>query len=70
MNKVLIALLTGIAVGILAAPRKGSDTRKKLFDDFNDLANEFSRTASEVYDAEKDMIHETMSEVRDAAHNI
>lgn len=42
MNKVLIALLTGVAIGILVAPAKGSETRKKLVDGFNDLADELS----------------------------
>lgn len=30
MNKTLVALLAGIAVGILIAPAKGSETRKKI----------------------------------------
>ncbi len=30
MNKTLIALLAGIAIGILIAPAKGSETRKKI----------------------------------------
>jgi gas vesicle protein len=42
MNKVFMALLAGIAVGILIAPAKGSETRKKLQDGFNGLADELS----------------------------
>ena len=42
MNKVLIALLAGVAVGILVAPDKGSATRAKLTDGFNDLADKLS----------------------------
>ena len=38
MNKVLIALLAGIATGILIAPAKGAESREKLVDGFNDLA--------------------------------
>ena len=41
MNKVLIALLSGIIIGILIAPEKGSATREKLIDGFNDLADKF-----------------------------
>ncbi|MEO5593301.1 MAG: YtxH domain-containing protein [Chitinophagaceae bacterium] len=39
MHKVLIALLASIAVGILIAPAKDADTRKKLGDDFNNVAD-------------------------------
>jgi len=42
MNKVLIALLAGIAVGMLIAPEKGSVTRGKLVDGFNGLADNLS----------------------------
>ena len=39
MNKVFIALMAGIAVGILIAPEKGSASREKLVNGFNDLAD-------------------------------
>jgi len=42
MNKVLIALLAGIAVGILIAPAKGSETRARLVDGLNGLADGLS----------------------------
>jgi gas vesicle protein len=38
MNKVVIALATGFTLGILFAPRKGSETRQRLVDGFDDLA--------------------------------
>jgi len=42
MNKVLVALFAGIAVGILIAPAKGSETRKKIARGVNGLADELS----------------------------
>ena len=39
MNKLFIALLAGVAVGLLIAPDKGSVTRKKLMDGFKDWAD-------------------------------
>ena len=42
LNKVLISLLSGIAIGILIAPDKGSTTRDKLRDGFNDVADKLS----------------------------
>ena len=42
MNKILISLLTGVAVGILIAPAKGSETRQKIMDGINGLADDLS----------------------------
>lgn len=42
MNKVLVALIAGIAVGMLIAPAKGSVTRRKIVDGVNGLADELS----------------------------
>ncbi len=42
MNKVLVALIAGIAVGMLIAPEKGSVTRRKIASGFNGLADELS----------------------------
>ena len=39
MKKVMIALLAGLGAGILIAPDKGSVTRKKLSDGFDDLSD-------------------------------
>jgi gas vesicle protein len=48
MNKVLIALLAGFAAGILLAPDKGSVTRKKITDRFNDLSDKLSDFAEKI----------------------
>ncbi len=37
MKKLLFILATGIAVGLLIAPEKGSDTWKKLMDGLDDI---------------------------------
>ena len=59
MNKVLIALLAGIATGILIAPRKGSATRDKLVDGFNDLADKLlTKKHSNMYQNALDTIGE------------
>lgn len=42
MNKVFVALLSGIAIGILIAPDKGSRTRARLVDGFNGVADTIS----------------------------
>lgn len=42
MSKVLTALLAGVAIGILVAPRKGSETRKKIIDGASSLQEDLS----------------------------
>jgi gas vesicle protein len=40
MNKVMISLLAGVAIGVLLAPDKGSETVKRLRNRLNDLKDE------------------------------
>jgi len=50
MSKVLTALLAGIVIGVLVAPRKGSETRRRIIDgalDFRDDINEFINDTTE-----------------------
>ena len=43
MNKFFLALTAGIAIGILIAPAKGSETRKKIKDAVDELKDEWDR---------------------------
>jgi len=43
----LAGFAAGVAVGILFAPDKGTETRKKLKENFNDLADELHEEFSE-----------------------
>jgi gas vesicle protein len=40
MGKFLTGVLAGIAIGVMIAPDKGSKTRQKITDAFNDLMGE------------------------------
>ena len=42
MNKVLLALATGFVAGILLAPDKGSVTRQKITDAFDDMTDKLA----------------------------
>lgn len=42
MSKLLTGLAVGVLVGILFAPDKGSETRKKMVDAGNDLKDKFN----------------------------
>lgn len=50
MNKILLGLLAGIAIGIALAPEKGSVTREKLRKGFDDLKNKAGDAAKEFAD--------------------
>ena len=43
MNKFFLTLTAGIAIGILVAPAKGSETRKKIRDAVDELKDEWDR---------------------------
>ena len=48
MNKILLSLLAGVAVGLLLAPDKGSETLKKLRSRFNDYKDQAEDQADEL----------------------
>lgn len=58
MNKILVALLAGIAVGMLIAPAKGAETREKIMDGFNDLADELSGLKGKYFPNEDQRVWE------------
>ncbi|MEO5595312.1 MAG: YtxH domain-containing protein [Chitinophagaceae bacterium] len=60
MNKTLIALLAGVAIGILVAPDKGSATRNKLIDGFNDVADELEAFRDRFSTDEKEWMDEAV----------
>ena len=52
-TKVITGLLVGVAVGILIAPSKGSETRKKLSKSVNDLSD----CLQDIIDTTRDKIN-------------
>ena len=61
MNKTFLILLTGVAIGLLIAPEKGSDTLKKFInglkgygEDAKDKAEDLVDTGRNAFKKEKD----------------
>jgi gas vesicle protein len=50
MNKILLGLLAGVAIGIAIAPDKGARTRQKIREGFDDLKNKAGDAAREFAD--------------------
>jgi len=52
----LAGFAAGVAVGVLFAPDKGTQTRKKLKKDFNDLADQLQDEFSDEIDGIKSVL--------------
>lgn len=59
MRKVFYLILTGIAIGILLAPGRGSDSWQKVEDYFNNLKNKTKDTFSDLADGAKRMVEKS-----------
>lgn len=67
-GKIALALLigaaAGAALGLLFAPDKGEETRKKIADGVNDLGKKVMKKGSNASESAEDMYDEMRSEVR------
>ncbi len=58
MNKTLLLILTGVAAGLLLAPRRGSETWQKIVDGFEGLKDRVADNAGDIVDDGVDMAKE------------
>jgi hypothetical protein len=49
MNKILLSLLAGVAIGLIIAPDKGSETLRKLRDGLDDAKDKASDAAEDLW---------------------
>jgi gas vesicle protein len=70
MNKIMIGLITGIAIGILIAPAKGSDTRKKLVDRFTDFTEDLSDNTDQLYSSGKNLVDTVKTDARELVKSV
>ena len=75
MKKALYLILAGVAIGILVAPEKGSETRRKLkvgFDEWKDGAmdqiNDMVSQGQDLISKGKDLVGTGKSEARQAVN--
>ncbi len=67
MNKLLIGFTTGLIVGLLFAPAKGSETRETISNRGRDLKNKFNDLVDSVtdnFDSMKEDVEEFATETR------
>lgn len=62
MNKFLTGLVAGVVIGILIAPDKGSETRRKLAEKGEDLQDRFTDFVDNVSD-KVDVVKEKLASI-------
>lgn len=72
-NKLIAGILAGVAIGILIAPAKGSETRKKISakvgdasDYLQDVVESIRNKMNEIADNEIDAIENAEAQINDA----
>jgi gas vesicle protein len=68
MKKALWLILAGVAIGILVAPDKGSETMKKIKESLDDLRDKAMDSFDDVVDTGKDMVSKGKKGVKTAAN--
>jgi len=68
MKKVFYLLLTGVAIGMLIAPGKGSDTWQKITEYLDDLGSKVKNTVNDLVDGVKGMADEGKKSTEKAAN--
>jgi gas vesicle protein len=70
-SKILLSILVGAAagaaIGILFAPDKGSETRRKIADESQDLADNLKSKFNNLVDGVKEKFSSIKSEAEDVA---
>ncbi len=70
MNKTFLTLLVGIGIGILVAPRKGSDTWKKLVDGFDEYKDKLSNEGNDLVEKGKDVLNREKSKAQGLVNDL
>jgi gas vesicle protein len=63
MNKFLLSLMAGIAIGLLIAPAKGSETWKRIVHGVDDYLNDASEEAEDVSESGRILLKKAKSKL-------
>ena len=67
MKKICISFMAGMVIGMLIAPAKGSVTRRKLVDKFNDFADDVSDEAEQLKQSGRQLMGKVKEDIRNMA---
>lgn len=67
MKKILLVLLAGVAIGMLLAPEKGTETWKKLVDGLDDIKDNAIDEMNNLMDKSKGLIKKARSKAQTAS---
>jgi hypothetical protein len=70
MKKLLFVLLAGVAVGMLLAPEKGTETRKKLSDSLEDFKDKAMDGMNSMMDKGKVFMAKARDKAKTASQNL
>jgi len=70
MNKTFLTLLVGIGIGVLVAPRKGSETWKKLKDGLDEYKDKLSNEGAELAENGKDLMNTERSRAQGLVNDL
>lgn len=67
MNKIFASIVAGIAIGLLIAPAKGSETWKRIVDGVDDYLGNANDKAEDVYESGKKLLKNGKSKIERGA---
>jgi len=70
MAGALVGGAIGVAAGMLLAPDKGSETRRRVKDKLDDLAEEFSEKVDEIVDQFGNVVEDAQEVVEEKAATV
>ena len=69
MKKILLVLLAGVALGMLLAPEKGTETWKKLVDGLDDIKDNAIDEMNNLVDKGKDLVNKAKGKAQTASRS-
>ena len=69
MKKILLVLLAGVAIGMLLAPEKGTETWKKLVDGLDDIKDKAIDEMDNLMDKSKVLIKKARAKAQSASED-